>query len=244
MIADGIEIAWDVGSEYLPINPKDIADVKSIIRTIEYWHQDKICVEYNASVESIRRTKRGTEVNLKYDPLNNPHLNYSDVYWGTSTIVFGADDTNGIAEWKHTDTKQGPGGETTWRKISSGLYKLGEKESFTRQKRKQDALRIALLTLDQHCQLTHENTKDALEAAHIISSKKLGAEVTGNAILLRADIHRLYDKGLIEIDPAGAVTYSKNLPDSYRRAILVSQLNPKTYERIKAALTEISRVEA
>ena len=244
MIANGIEIAWDVRSEYLPINPEDIADVKSIIQTVEYWHQDKICVEYNASVESVKRTKRGTEIRLNYDPLNNPHLNYSDVYWGTSTVVFGATDTSGIAEWKHTDTKHGPGGATTWRRISSGLYKLREKESFTRQKRKQEALRIALLALDQHCQLTHENTKDALEAAHIICSKKLGAEVTGNAILLRADIHRLYDRGLIKIDPTGAVTYSKNLPDSYKQVILVSTLNPKTLGRVKAALMEIFRVEA
>ena len=55
------------------------------------------------------------------------------------------------------------------------------------------------------CLLTNESTTDVLEAAHIIPVEHGGNDLVGNGFCLRADVHRLFDKGRIRIRPDGAV---------------------------------------
>ena len=58
-----------------------------------------------------------------------------------------------------------------------------------------------LRAYDNRCAITDVNAGEALEAAHIIPHSESGpAEVT-NGILLRADIHNLFDLHLIRITP-------------------------------------------
>lgn len=53
--------------------------------------------------------------------------------------------------------------------------------------------------LDQRCALTGEEQQGALEAAHIAAmASKSDNDHIGNAILLRADLHRLYDTRLFQ----------------------------------------------
>jgi len=51
------------------------------------------------------------------------------------------------------------------------------------------------------CAVTNEKTLPALEAAHIKSYSKNGPHRTNNGLLLRADIHRLFDDGYVTLDP-------------------------------------------
>src|SRR3989304_6575124 len=53
----------------------------------------------------------------------------------------------------------------------------------------------------RRCAVTNEKTLPALEAAHIKSYSKSGPHRTSNGLLLRADIHRLFDDGYVTIDP-------------------------------------------
>lgn len=52
------------------------------------------------------------------------------------------------------------------------------------------------------CAISLCGTVDALEAAHIVPYKGKDSNQPWNGILLRADLHLLFDKNLLRIDPA------------------------------------------
>jgi hypothetical protein len=51
------------------------------------------------------------------------------------------------------------------------------------------------------CALTGCRAPAALEAAHIVPVSEGGLDRVDNGLLLRADVHRLYDAGLLRVDP-------------------------------------------
>jgi hypothetical protein len=66
----------------------------------------------------------------------------------------------------------------------------------------QPAFRRALLkAYDSKCAMTHSQTLWVLEAAHITPYMGAKTNTLANGLLLRADIHTLFDLGLISIDP-------------------------------------------
>ena len=70
----------------------------------------------------------------------------------------------------------------------------------------QPEFRLALLaTYDHKCVISGCNTRDALQAAHIKSVADGGSHSTRNGLILRADLHNLFDRGLITIDEHGLV---------------------------------------
>ena len=75
------------------------------------------------------------------------------------------------------------------------------KDYLTHAKLGQGAFRI-LVTDAYHrrCAVTNEKTLPVLEAAHIRSYSKNGPHRTNNGLLLRADIHRLFDDGYVTLD--------------------------------------------
>lgn len=54
----------------------------------------------------------------------------------------------------------------------------------------------------RRCAMTTEKTLPALEAAHIRPYSKGGEHALSNGILLRSDLHRLFDHGYITVDPS------------------------------------------
>jgi len=69
------------------------------------------------------------------------------------------------------------------------------------RRRGQPVFRSQLLRLYQgRCAITGENVEQALEAAHIIAYKGENTNHPQNGLLLRADIHTLFDLRLIAID--------------------------------------------
>ncbi len=70
------------------------------------------------------------------------------------------------------------------------------------QRRGQSAFRQGLLEAYEHkCAITKCAVQDVLEAAHIHPYADKGTSCVSNGLLLRADIHTLFDCGLITIDP-------------------------------------------
>ena len=53
----------------------------------------------------------------------------------------------------------------------------------------------------RRCAVTGERSLPALEAAHIKAHAEKGPNQTQNGLLLRADIHRLFDDGYVTVDP-------------------------------------------
>jgi putative restriction endonuclease len=68
---------------------------------------------------------------------------------------------------------------------------------------------------DRACAVTGEHSLPALEAAHIRPYGDGGAHEIPNGLLLRSDIHRLFDKGYVGVTLDHRFIVSKRLKDDY-----------------------------
>lgn len=71
------------------------------------------------------------------------------------------------------------------------------------------------------CAATGEHSLPALDAGHIRPFSDGGEHRISNGILLRADLHRLFDKGYVGVDPDYRIVVSGRLRDEFK--------NGKTY---------------
>lgn len=78
--------------------------------------------------------------------------------------------------------------------------------------RDQSAFRKNLLDLDGKCAISKISIPEVLQAAHIVAVKDGGYEVVNNGILLRSDLHLLFDCNdkILKIDADGYVHIDKN----------------------------------
>lgn len=64
----------------------------------------------------------------------------------------------------------------------------------------QGAFRVAVTdAYERACAVTHEHSLPVLEAAHIVPYAQGGAHEVSNGILLRSDLHRLFDLGYVTV---------------------------------------------
>ena len=68
----------------------------------------------------------------------------------------------------------------------------------------------------RRCAVTGEKTLPALEAAHVRPHAEQGPNRVNNGLLLRADIHRLFDSGLVTIDPDLRFIVSPRVREEYQ----------------------------
>lgn len=76
----------------------------------------------------------------------------------------------------------------------------------------------------RRCAITGENTLPALEAAHIRPYAEQGPHDISNGLLLRSDFHKLFDAGLVTIEPDHTIRISGRIQDQY--------FNGKAYYRL------------
>lgn len=74
--------------------------------------------------------------------------------------------------------------------------------------------RDVLAAYGNSCALTGETLDAVLEACHIQPANEGGPDVAANGICLRADLHKLFDKGYILIDMSGHVLMAEELATS------------------------------
>jgi putative restriction endonuclease len=66
----------------------------------------------------------------------------------------------------------------------------------------QGTFRVATLqAYGRACAVTHEHSLPVLEAAHILPHHVGGPNEVSNGILMRADLHRLFDRGYVTVTP-------------------------------------------
>jgi len=76
----------------------------------------------------------------------------------------------------------------------------------------QGTFRVATLdAYDRACAVTGEHSLPALEAAHIVPFNQGGEHEVSNGLLLRADVHRLFDRGYLTVTPDLALKVSPRL---------------------------------
>lgn len=84
-----------------------------------------------------------------------------------------------------------------------------EQQEFRRKIAERDGLRCAI----SHCELP-----EILDAAHLLPRADGGSDAPQNGIILRADLHRLFDAGLLKLDCGGRATISETITDqNYQR---------------------------
>ena len=83
----------------------------------------------------------------------------------------------------------------------------------------QPEFRLQLLALyDNRCVISGCETRDALQAAHIKSVSDGGSHDLRNGLILRADLHNLFDRGLITISKSGIVSIDSVITENnYRK---------------------------
>ena len=90
----------------------------------------------------------------------------------------------------------------------------------------QPEFRRALLALYDHkCVISGCTTRDALQAAHIKSVSDGGTHSTRNGLILRADLHNLFDRGLITIDEKAFVVVDPVIKDLEYRSFHGTKLS-------------------
>jgi putative restriction endonuclease len=68
---------------------------------------------------------------------------------------------------------------------------------------------------ERRCAVTNEKTLPALDAAHIKPYSDSGAHLVKNGILLRRDLHALFDQGYVTINPSMIFEVSRKIKEEY-----------------------------
>jgi hypothetical protein len=242
-----LQIRWSYGTEFVPL--EGITGAPQQIRTSERWEKvtGAPLVSYVANVEAFSRRGKKRTLRLRYrkndqsdemvrDPENGARWGVSEINWDTSGL-------NASAKWiDEDDQKQLSGFATKVTVMGTNLPASNVRKTasvIVKLRPKQQELRNRLLYLDQVCVLTGEKEIAALDAAHIVPVKAGGHETVENAILLRADLHRLFDSGLLwfEVSAREAVARtSKSLSTSYKDMLTAAKLPEATFARVARAL--------
>jgi putative restriction endonuclease len=70
-------------------------------------------------------------------------------------------------------------------------------------------------TYDRKCAITSEKVLPVLEAAHIRPYVEAGPHQVDNGILLRSDLHILFDRGYLTVDPDLRLQVSRRIHDEF-----------------------------
>jgi putative restriction endonuclease len=90
------------------------------------------------------------------------------------------------------------------------------KETTIRPRLGQGAFKIAVTdAYNRSCAITEEHTLPALEASHIKPFKENGPNEIFNGLLLRSDVHRLFDRGYITVTPDLRIEVSPRIREEF-----------------------------
>ncbi len=136
-----------------------------------------------------------------------------------------------IVQGKGYDLSVEPG-LSIWRNLGAPVSQTFKEESpkygspiMTYPRLGQGSFRVLVTdAYERRCALTNERTLPALEAAHIRPYAEKGEHQIENGILLRRDLHALFDRGYITINPDLQVEVSRKIKEEFE--------NGKDYYRL------------
>lgn len=82
-------------------------------------------------------------------------------------------------------------------------------------------------TYDRRCAITSEHTLPVLEAAHIKPVSNGGEHSVTNGLLLRSDVHTLFDRGYVTVTPDRKFRVSRSLNDRWQNGKIYYALDGK-----------------
>lgn len=97
-------------------------------------------------------------------------------------------------------------------------------EQLVRPRLGQGTFRFAVQQAYGKCAVTREHSLPALEASHIVPYAAGGGHEIPNGLLLRADIHRLFDRGYVTVTPDYRFHVSPRLEHEFQNGKVYYQL--------------------
>lgn len=128
--------------------------------------------------------------------------------------------------------------------INLGDQKPKYAKSMTMHRLGQGAFRVVVTEAYQRrCAITGEKTLPVLEAAHIRPYSENGPHDIKNGLLLRSDIHTLFDDGYITINPDFAIEVSKRLHEDYGNGKDYYRFHGRKLQIIPSSIIELPSQE-
>lgn len=240
-----VTVAWKRSVERIALNLSAF-QAGDKLETVESWKDGTGELTYEVTCEKLHAAQNGDWViTLRYDRElgNNALLADEDpsLQWGNTTLTIGADQTWAEAEFV-TDEPEASVITGTCKVQSTSLFQglsMGVASVLLRPG--QATLRKHLLSTHGQCVISNECTDVVLEVAHIIRHADAGAAKATNAILLRADLHKLYDAGVIVIAADGAIDVS-NIPNDSKYRKEIPSWNARLCENVLRDVQEALRI--
>lgn len=128
--------------------------------------------------------------------------------------TFDTNDLDGAAIWSaiapHLDVAAGNAESLTMYESRFGA------EYLTRARLGQGAFRVLVTeAYDRRCAISGEKTLPVLEAAHIRPYSESGPHSVSNGLLLRSDLHRLFDDGYVTVTDDLRIEVSKRIREEF-----------------------------
>lgn len=135
--------------------------------------------------------------------------------WAANIVSFktySTDTSDGLALWDAVDAQmerlRAPG-------MSEGAARFGAPQ-LIRPRLGQGAFRVLVTDVyGRKCAITGERTLPALEAAHIRPYAEGGSHEARNGLLLRRDIHSLFDAGYVTVTPDHRFEVSRRIREEF-----------------------------
>lgn len=107
----------------------------------------------------------------------------------------------------------------------------------------QGAFRLRVIEeYERRCAVTSEHTLPVLEAAHIRPVHRGGLHQVSNGLLLRSDVHTLFDLGYVTVAPDYKFRVSRRLDNDWRNGKIYYGLNGEQINLPKDVLSRPARV--
>lgn len=219
-------------------NPDEVMEIS----TYEIWKEEKREVFYRPKAMYHADVSGDHHISLTYVADEHPELPRNEIFWGVLSIVVNENLDGASANYLEIPGGEGSGKAKRCRVLKDDETKLGERTVLIRLAQAQfraDALTVG----GGRCAITGETQVEALDAAHVDEVKDKGRhDVILNSLVLRADLHRLFDRAKFTITPEGKLIPGRNLTPEYK-ALLTERdhLDPKTVVRLSKALHTRSR---
>ncbi|MGE3872152.1 MAG: HNH endonuclease [Parvibaculaceae bacterium] len=135
--------------------------------------------------------------------------------WSPSIMSFktyNTDEAEGLALWKAVHDRLN---QPQFSGMADSSPRFGEPQ-LMRPRLGQGAFRVLVTdNYQRRCAVTLERTLPALEAAHIRPYASGGTHEPGNGLLLRRDIHSLFDAGYVTVTPEFKFEVSRRIKDEF-----------------------------
>lgn len=229
-------IFWSYGRiERVVFDPVRPPKAGEIIRTYEYWPEEDKSVPYNTEVVDFRANEDGSyQLKLAYLLKNNPE--FPEMCTGQSTIEVQKNRKQAKATFASDPQDDDLDGEVKCTVSQEDEARILEYETITRIKRQQTEFKKQILEHGNCCEITGETMEAVLQAAHIVEVKNQGNDTASNGILLRCDLHQLYDGGMFAIEPDGSIRIIGQLSEHYTSLLKNAKLKERTLQRVGKAL--------